>query len=320
MNTTNERPTLAHLKALGGFYKNPDASGDVEWDMRDKLTDRGYIERANDGHDYKLTDKARAYITDYRNRVEQRDIENMTLEERWYMVSYLLDPTADKNTFLHIINTDRSTKLRELAFARLAGRTYWSSSVTLTPEEWTKLAHNTDKNIRIDAAKNAPIEAYRDERDGTVLKTVINACERNETVIPHDIVLGWYHAGNTESIKAMTADDIDMVLDDAEPDMLRELLGRVNLARQLTIQQAARIERLIEQQPDKYACIEWTFDYYAVNLSDDFLRIHAGETTIRYRLGDYRKAYREYVRLSHLFADPDGAFAQEQRALALTEE
>lgn len=314
------QPTFAQFEEIVGYYDKPDTPRNLilaSYGTLNGLKEEGYVQavKTDDWQTkYALTGKGRSVLDDYRKRVENRDLKHMKVWERRHMIDNLLnreDP-EDRKLLLHLIDTDRSDAIRMRALDTLNLK---DDKNALTHDEWNHLAFNRSADIRMQAAKHADIEMFRDETDRQVVYSII--AQRAGEGIPHDIILGWYRRGITYSIDAMTENDIDMVLDDANPEMVGRLTH--HMGGKFTPEQVRRVEQLNENDERAYRVAFNILLHTGENLDDDFLNAHKDDVAMWVRLGEYRDTYRKLKDMERMFADKNGSFIQEQRRLALQE-
>lgn len=314
---TNQ-PAFAQFEEIVGYYDQPDTPRNLilaSYGTLNGLIEEGYVQavKTDDWRTkYALTGKGRSVLDDYRKRVEDRDLKHMKVWERRHMIDNLLDreDPEDRKLLLHLIDTDRSDAIRMRALDTLNLK---DDKNALTRDEWNRLATNRSADIRRQAAKHADIELFRDETDWHVVSSII--ARRAGEGIPRDIIFGWYRRGITYSIDAMTENDIDMVLDDANP----EAVGRLThcMGRKFTPEQVRRVEQLRETDERAYGVAFNSLLRRGENLDDDFLNAHKDDMWIR--LKEYRDTYRKLKDMERMFADKNGSFIREQQRLALQE-
>ena len=314
------QPTSAQFEEIVGYYDQPDTPRHLtyaSYKTLNELKEEGYVQavKTDDWRTkYALTGKGRSVLDDYRKRVENRDLKHMKVWERSHMIDNLLnrkDP-EDRKLLLHLIDTDRSDAIRMQALELLNLK---DDKNALTHDEWNHLATNRSADIRRQAAKHADIERFRDETDWQVVSSII--ARRAGEGIPRDIILGWYRRGITCSIDAMTENDIDMVLDDANPEMVGRLTHY--MGRKFTPEQVRRVEQLHESDERAYRVAFNSLLHTGENLDDDFLNAHKDDSAMWVRLKEYRDTYRKLKDMERMFADKNGSFIQEQQRLAIQE-
>lgn len=273
-----------------------------------RLARHNLVEYHLDLHNYVLTKNGYDYLHKLNNKVRDRDWQHMNAAEQTYLINYELN-SDDIQTLLDIIDNARSMHVREDAFIKVRRS-------TPTQAMWNRFAHNKCKAVRAWAATKAAIEEYLDETDPTIISDIIRL-RRDD--IPHNIIIGWYRNHLTPSVRVMNASDIDMVVDDGQPNMIAELAK--SKGDMLTREQIQRITDIARSNPESKDLKRAMHDIieHSNHIPDDILEQY-GESSVAWgRLYRYRAAYRALKDMECMFADKNGSFIREQQRLAIQE-
>lgn len=320
-----DKLTDAQFDEIIAYREHPDEARHL-WSnsdtLRENLVNGGYITEARDDGEwrhwnhYKLTDKGRATLDEYVTAAKAGDFDGMSIRQRDCAATDILDPANpdDLNTLYRLADHDRSGRVRRAALDAI--------SRTLDDDGWRRFAHDLNSERRMLAVGHVGIGEYADEPSNDVLaKAVDNALREGES-IPHDLVVGWYRRGLVSSVKAMTADDIDMVLDDGRPEFVAQVAAR--FACSFTTGQVEKFARLRREHPkeERFAEAMRQVLANAKGLPESIVKegMEADDWIMRGRLFRFREAYREYVRAAAVFADLGCELAREQMRLALEDE
>ena len=311
MTDSNLTPALKReLRNL--WYDDPDAKRfgfHVEYRTRETLTAGGYLKEViNESRALlcELGEKGREYIDTLRERIDNRDLDNLDLDERRFLIDKL-DPKNDDDltTLKNIIDHDRSKKARIAAI--------YKAERMLETSDWNRIAHDRDADARREAIPHADIESFKDETDAQIINEIIL---RRRGDIPEDMRHAWVYSPNrnTRGAAARLAhkEDIPQLIEDDNLYILFDLFEESDYE-----EYAAKLA----SDPDTRG----TFASFGRALTDRTInQLKDNKTTawnIEYRLREYRRAYREFKAIERkLFADPDGENATEQRRKAVTEE
>lgn len=309
--------TAPQIETIARWYNTPDQPEKIPfYDIRtaEKLKENGYIEDTPNWKEYKLTSKGREYIANLRNHIDHEQWSGLKSDERNTIVRQLLDtknPTHIHMLF-NLMKSDRSDKVRESAAARLC------AARQLKQADWNDMAHNSSETIRIIAVGRADIEEYRQERSANVVKRLVHD-QSKPGGIPGDIVRGWFKNGISDSIEAMTAKDIDLVLETGTSQDIDKIV--THLGQQFTPQQIRRVATLLDERPGNKNLERalWELCNKAEHVPDDVYRKQQATKFCRVlRLDDYRDAYRKFKKLERMFEE-NSEFKREQERIAMEE-
>lgn len=307
---TDSNLTPALKRELRNFwFEDPDAGRDsyrIPYRTEEALIAQHAAVRNRYDRQYTLAARGREYIDTLRERIDNRDLDNLDLDERLFLIDKL-DPKNDDDltTLKNIIDHDRSKKAR-IAAIHEAKR-------MLETSDWNRIAHDRDADVRREAIPHADIESFKDETDAQIINGII---QRRRDDITEEVRHAWVHSPNRDArgaaAKLALKEDIPQLIEDDNLYILFDLFKESDYE-----EYAAKLA----SDPDTRG----TFASFGRALTDRTInQLKDNETTawnIEYRLREYRRIYREFKELEHrLFADPDGENATEQRRKAVTEE
>ena len=300
-----QQPHPAGKEALLSFADNPDASHGIlaSYATESKLRDEGYVTYSPDSRGYILTDKGREYVDYINEHVNARDLTGLALPEREHLIDRLdVNDPKDAEAMLGIALHDKSGKLRDTAIHKL------DRTGTLDEAEWNRLAREGRKEVRKAATHHADPALFANETDADVVYELI----RNRDDISHETILAWLDSDNPDVRRyaARLADETDIPLMMRHKETQKEAIER--------FPERLYADHVGDMLTDPDMRLVLAND--GTQLNDDTLRTLAADkkSVLHYRLSEYRSAYRQLMKLeSELFADPQGAFADEQRQLAM---
>lgn len=311
MTDSNLTPALKReLRNL--WYDDPDAKRfgfQVGYRTRETLAAGGYLKEViNESRALlcELDDKGREYIDTLRECIDNRDLDNLNLDERLFLIGKL-DPKNDDDltTLKNIIDHDRSKKARIAAI--------YKAKRMLETSDWNLIAQDRDFDVRREAIPHADIESFKDETDTRIINEIIH---RRRDDITEDMRRAWVYSPNRD-VRGAAAwlahkEDIPQLIEDDNLYILFDLFKESDYE-----EYAAKLA----SDPDTRG----TFASFGRALTDRTInQLKDNEATARdieYRFREYRRAYREFKAIERkLFADPDGENATEQRRKAITEE
>lgn len=307
---TDSNLTPALKRELRNFwFEDPDAGRDsyrIPYRTEEALIAQHAAVRNRYDRQYTLAARGREYIDTLRERIDNRDLDNLDLDERLFLIDKL-DPKNDDdlNTLKNIIDHDRSKKARIAAIHE--------ATRMLETSDWNRIAHDRDADVRREAIPHADIESFKDETDAQIINGII---QRRRDDITEEVRHAWVHSPNRDArgaaAKLALKEDIPQLIEDDNLYILFYLFEESDYEGY-----AAKLA----SDPDTRG----TFASFGRALTDRTInQLKDNEATawdIEYRLRKYRRAYREFKDVERkLFADPDGENAMEQRRKAVTEE
>lgn len=258
-----------------------------------KLANTGLIQRNEEKHTWKLTQKGEKELADIRQHFDSGKLSELPLTFRHYYFDWgeYDIKNLPVNALSQVALRDRSAEIRRKAAELLYGYD------KLDKETSNALSHDKDWWVRYFAAKKADVCNFFKEDDVRVVKNVIRNHDVDKESLSH-----WLESPYS-GIRVQAA----LLSDDSEVDEVFERLEPQDVARVLGAKPQWATREIIMKaweaadERERRELVENMRD-----MPDSFInQAFKGEArwTLRVRMEDYRKAVRQVLELGAMFSE-----------------
>lgn len=258
-----------------------------------KLANAGLIQRNEEKHTWKLTQKGEKELADIRQHFDSGKLSELPLTFRHYYFDWgeYDIKNLPVNALSQVALRDRSAEIRRKAAELLYGYD------KLDKETSNALSHDKDWWVRYFAAKKADVCNFFKEDDVRVVKNVIRNHDVDKECLSH-----WLESPYS-GIRVQAA----LLSDEAEVDEVLKRLEPQDVARVLAVKPRWATREIIMKaweaadERERRELVENMRD-----MPDSFInQALKGEArwTLRLRMEDYRKAVRQVLELGAMFSE-----------------
>ena len=258
-----------------------------------KLANTGLIQRNEEKHTWKLTQKGEKELADIRQHFDSGKLSELPLTFRHYYFDWgeYDGKNLPVNALSQVALRDRSAEIRRKA-AKLLDK-----YDKLDKETSNALSHDKDWEVRYIAARKADIHNFFKEENERVVKNVIRNHDVDKECLSH-----WLESPYS-GIRVQAA----LLSDDSEVDEVFERLEPQDVARVLGAKPQWATREIIMKaweaadEQERYELVQNMRD-----MPDSFInQAFKSKTrwTLRVRMEDYRKAVRQVLKLGAMFSE-----------------
>lgn len=258
-----------------------------------KLTNAGLIQRNEEKHTWKLTQKGEKKLADIRQHFDSGKLSELPLTLRHYYFDWgeYDIHNLPVNALSQVALRDKSAEIRRKAVELL------DKYDKLDKETSNALSHDKDWEVRYIAAKKADVCNFFTEENERVVSNVIRNHGINKECLSH-----WLESPYS-GIRVQAA----LLSDDSEVDEVFERLEPQDVARVLDVKPQWATREIIMKaweaadERERRELVENMRD-----IPDSFIhQVFKGEArwALRVRMEDYRKAVRQVLELGAMFSE-----------------
>ncbi|WP_368094394.1 hypothetical protein [Bifidobacterium catenulatum] len=258
-----------------------------------KLTNAGLIQRNEEKHTWKLTQKGEKKLADIRQHFDSGKLSELPLTLRHYYFDWgeYDIHNLPVNALSQVALRDKSAEIRRKAVELL------DKYDKLDKETSNALSHDKDWEVRYIAAKKADVCNFFTEENERVVSNVIRNHGVNKECLSH-----WLESPYS-GIRVQAA----LLSDDSEVDEVFERLEPQDVARVLDVKPQWATREIIMKaweaadERERRELVENMRD-----IPDSFIhQVFKGEArwALRVRMEDYRKAVRQVLELGAMFSE-----------------